>query len=126
MECEVSIDAVVNEEVCNKAYTRMLQHVVFAKYSQKVMVLFEATKPKKVTEEEWMYQLEEGNSKDPWKVYNKSYEQFMAGRVREALQTVAKVTNRGKALEKYMDKLEAAAERPELCEPLGKDGRYPY
>eukprot|EP01064_Diplonema_japonicum_P026184 TRINITY_DN3759_c2_g2_i1.p1 TRINITY_DN3759_c2_g2~~TRINITY_DN3759_c2_g2_i1.p1 ORF type:complete len:857 (+),score=191.53 TRINITY_DN3759_c2_g2_i1:89-2659(+) len=118
---DVAIDNVVREEVATVAFTRSLQHVVFTKHAPGTLMIYQAMHEKEVREEEWMYQLEAGNSSDPYKAYNMSYEQFMDKNIESARKSLEDVQDdNSEVLKQYKLRLSQAQVNPIVCEPMGK------
>lgn len=66
----VVIENGVAEDAANGFYIRKLSSLDFPKRSPKPQMASEVMEAKKVGEDEWMYQLEEGAASDPWVAWN--------------------------------------------------------
>jgi len=83
------IDAAVEDQAQNNFLLRKIAHVNVKRLEDKrPMKLFELTGAKAVSEEEWMYQLENGNAKNPYAAYTSAVDLYLAGKSAEALDAV--------------------------------------
>eukprot|EP01064_Diplonema_japonicum_P033796 TRINITY_DN6761_c0_g2_i1.p1 TRINITY_DN6761_c0_g2~~TRINITY_DN6761_c0_g2_i1.p1 ORF type:complete len:330 (+),score=101.73 TRINITY_DN6761_c0_g2_i1:2-991(+) len=116
----IAVDSSVHEEVATLAYMRSLQHVTYEKHSTRTLMVYEAMDEKEMNEEEWMYQLEGGARVDPNKVFNTSFDMFMAGNVEEAIKALDTATDDGsEVFKRYKERLSKATAHPQLCDPYG-------
>eukprot|EP01064_Diplonema_japonicum_P033791 TRINITY_DN6761_c0_g1_i3.p1 TRINITY_DN6761_c0_g1~~TRINITY_DN6761_c0_g1_i3.p1 ORF type:complete len:862 (+),score=233.78 TRINITY_DN6761_c0_g1_i3:101-2587(+) len=116
---DIAVDNTTHEEVTNVAFTRPLLHLSFPKHSDKTLLVHEALGEKEVKEEEWMYQMAEGDANDPHTKYAASYKLFMDGNVEGAGKALEGYADSSEVVKKYREQLCCAAANPSICEPYG-------
>eukprot|EP00759_Apiculatamorpha_spiralis_P002187 PhF_6_TR10814/c1_g1_i1/m.17424/K01768/E4.6.1.1; adenylate cyclase len=88
----ILIDGAVEEEAKNNFTVRMMDHILLRRLQEKVIRIYEVCGTKKVSEDEWMYQLEEGESKDPSASFNAAVAAYVKGSYSTAKQALTKNT----------------------------------
>eukprot|EP01059_Diplonema_ambulator_P036808 TRINITY_DN9386_c0_g1_i1.p1 TRINITY_DN9386_c0_g1~~TRINITY_DN9386_c0_g1_i1.p1 ORF type:complete len:167 (+),score=60.99 TRINITY_DN9386_c0_g1_i1:42-503(+) len=78
----------LNEAVTQHFLTKIVDKIVLQKMSSKPVLLLEVMGVKKVAEEEWMYQLEQGEANDPYSIYNKAAQDYINENYADAEETL--------------------------------------
>eukprot|EP01062_Namystynia_karyoxenos_P001162 TRINITY_DN1039_c0_g1_i1.p1 TRINITY_DN1039_c0_g1~~TRINITY_DN1039_c0_g1_i1.p1 ORF type:complete len:953 (+),score=291.52 TRINITY_DN1039_c0_g1_i1:111-2969(+) len=66
------------DEACKFFYFKSCTRVSFPKFKQHVFTAWQIMAPKASSEDEWMYQMEEAEARDPYTVYNKAFKSLFS------------------------------------------------
>eukprot|EP00756_Hemistasia_phaeocysticola_P020273 Hpha_TRINITY_DN15710_c3_g2::TRINITY_DN15710_c3_g2_i1::g.41677::m.41677 len=115
--CSFVADQFIFNETKNNYYFRTVELVRFEKRSPKNLTVHEMTGKKEAGEDEWMYQLEEGEKSDP----NAAWNNFVAAAIKgdgEAADLLAKLKDSSAIPQHIMQRFAGDLERVATIEPL--------
>eukprot|EP01059_Diplonema_ambulator_P034250 TRINITY_DN758_c0_g1_i5.p1 TRINITY_DN758_c0_g1~~TRINITY_DN758_c0_g1_i5.p1 ORF type:complete len:814 (+),score=259.00 TRINITY_DN758_c0_g1_i5:810-3251(+) len=93
------------EQVTQNVYVKWVDRIQYDKLMKKPLLIVEPMQPKKVSEEEWMYQLEQGDKGDPYKVYNMAVAAYLDREYGKAKELLAACTIDDKQIEAFRERV---------------------
>jgi class 3 adenylate cyclase len=103
----ILLDGAVEEEAKNVFFVRKVDHVLVPRLQERPFKLFELISTKAVSEDEWMYQLQEGEHGDPYAVFSGAVDLYLKGQFEEAITALDKCTAKDDQFTRFHDLLES-------------------
>ena len=104
----ILIDGSVEEEARNNFVVRKVDHVLMTRLQDRPLRLFELVAGKAASDDEWMYQLEAGDSGNPYVSYSSAVDLYFKGSHAEGKATLEKCMVKDALFERLMGLLDAA------------------
>jgi len=101
------VDGAVEEEAQNNFVVRKLGQIMVTRVQHRPVRLFEIVSAKAVGEDEWMYQLEEGEKGNPFMTYSAAVDLYLKGTYEEAKATLEKCPIKDHHYDRLMANIEA-------------------
>ncbi|KAJ9472905.1 hypothetical protein DIPPA_21596 [Diplonema papillatum] len=121
---KVFTDSKVQHDISAYFLTRAIDVVTFLKVKKAPVVVYEVTGEKSVAEEEWMYQLKEGEDQDLNAAWNEALRFYASGQWDAALDKLRQVGPASKRGDDFEARIREAKECPET--PPKSLCTYPY
>eukprot|EP01062_Namystynia_karyoxenos_P012003 TRINITY_DN142_c0_g1_i2.p1 TRINITY_DN142_c0_g1~~TRINITY_DN142_c0_g1_i2.p1 ORF type:complete len:964 (+),score=247.07 TRINITY_DN142_c0_g1_i2:93-2984(+) len=84
--CEIHSDSWLTAELTQTYEMQHVALVMYPKRADKAIMVSRIHAARKVSEDEWMYQLQEGANSDPWRLWNAAFEHVKDGDIAAAKQ----------------------------------------
>ena len=104
----ILIDGAVEEEARNNFVVRKVDHVLMTRLQDRPLRLFELVAGKAASDDEWMYQLQAGDSGNPYVAYSSAVDLYHKGSHAEGKATLEKCTVKDALFDRLMGLLDAA------------------